>query len=110
MSYRKVKNAKEIWIEYCAQNSVTLIEIGLDPSVYKTEGAFREWATKGFLETATIPHFSPNELSDEKFWLLHNFVTHFFDYDAVLFEYYERSRIARPTTSMGYCSHEERTG
>ena len=95
MSYRKRKNSKEIWDEYCSENLSTLVEIGLDPSIYRTEIGFREWATKGFLESANITQIPPSELSDEKFWLLYRFITNFFDYDAVVFENYERSRISR---------------
>ncbi|MEM7110917.1 MAG: cytochrome P450 [Chloroflexota bacterium] len=95
MSYHKKYNTKEIWDEYCAEKAAMLVDIGLEPSIYRTESIFREWATKGYSEEVDIPHAPPSELGDEKFWLLFDFINNFFDGDMMLFDNFENSRLAR---------------
>lgn len=94
MSFRRKMNRHEAWASYCEEHNVLLEQIGLHPSVTRTESAFREFATSGTVDGVLV---SPRagELGDEDFWKLHTFIQSYFDMDSILFTDYEQSRLSR---------------
>ena len=95
MNYKNRKNKQVIWGDYCIENADLLAKIGLESSILASEHSFREYATKGKIIGSNNTSISPSDLGDEKFWLLHEFITNFFDMDASLFEEFENSRVNR---------------
>jgi len=88
------RSRHDIWIAYCQERASLLESVGLDPCVVRSERTFREFATSGTVDgRAVTPRASA--LDDERFWQLHEFITHFFDMDAATFEHYEDSRTSR---------------
>lgn len=95
MSFRRHKNRHDAWSAYCLKHAGRLSAIGLDPKVYRSEQAFREYVTSGTVSGEREGLKNVRELGDEQFWLLHEFITAYFDMDAMLFEDYESSRVSR---------------
>ncbi len=95
MSYRRKINNHDTWLQYCEKNVSILKSIGLDQCVYKTEKIFREFVTHGTVNGNNDGLTKASELDDDKFWMLHDFISHYFDMDAILFDDFEMSRIRR---------------
>lgn len=95
MSFRRRNNRKEAWEEYCIANADVLETIGLHHTIHACESKFREYAKTGYVNDSYDVKIAPSELDDKKFWLLHRFITEYFDMDALLFENYESSRVIR---------------
>jgi len=99
MSYRKLTNKNNQWILYCKEHKEALEKIGLDFVIFENESNFREYATTGCVKGKAISSDVQSALEDSKFWLLHDFITEYFEMDVSLFDSYEESRIARKESS-----------
>ncbi|MFK8012994.1 MAG: hypothetical protein AB8B80_13205 [Marinicellaceae bacterium] len=91
----KSKNKYNIWLDYCDKKSDDIYFIGLESEIFESEKKFREYATYGTINGKSDRFQTVDQINDEKFWKLFDFITSYFDMDASLFDEIEKSRINR---------------
>ena len=93
MSFVKTSNKHEQWINYCHQNIDLIQSMELTEWVFKKENNFREFVTFGKMNEEEGSYFKFENLNEDLFWGLFDFIQNYFDMDATLFDEFERVRI-----------------
>jgi hypothetical protein len=100
MSFRRTINEESLWTSHCERNSELLSLPELPYWIFEKEGNFRVFATNGQTnESGDGEVFNFDELDEEIFWNLFDFITSYFEMDMSLFNKFEESRIKRKKTN-----------
>ncbi|MGD1958106.1 MAG: hypothetical protein ACFB2Y_04600 [Fulvivirga sp.] len=95
MTFRKTKNKHDLWQAHCRKHQDLIVNLDLPSWPFKNEQNFRRFATTGALDAEELEVLDFDEVNDQEFWELHDFITNYFEMDASLFDSFEQSRVKR---------------
>ena len=90
MSFRRNRNRRDLWANFCKRNPTAIAETGLPKSLFTSERALSEYLTTG---RGTHSEPALDSLEETRFWKLFDFVSSWFDYDAMCVTAFEARRV-----------------